>query len=54
MALEQIQLGIPLKPLCRESCRGLCPHCGEERNSSKCECPEELPDKEPLTSKLSL
>ena len=25
---EQVLLGLPLKPLCREDCQGLCPRCG--------------------------
>ena len=39
---EQVLLGLPLKPLCREDCRGLCPHCGKNRNAGPCGCtPEE-------------
>ena len=35
---EQILLGLPLKPLCREDCRGLCPQCGANLNSEACGC----------------
>jgi uncharacterized protein len=35
---EQVQLEIPLKALCREDCRGLCPMCGADRNLSPCVC----------------
>jgi uncharacterized protein len=35
---EQIDLGLPLKPLCREECRGLCPRCGANRNLAPCDC----------------
>ena len=38
LALEQIQLSIPMKPLCEESCIGLCPVCGANRSREKCEC----------------
>jgi uncharacterized protein len=38
---EQIYLGLPLKPLCHEGCRGLCPRCGANRNQGACGCPEE-------------
>lgn len=38
--LEQIQLNIPLKPLCREDCAGLCPQCGADRNTAACDCAE--------------
>lgn len=35
---EELQLEIPLKALCRESCKGLCPTCGVDRNSATCAC----------------
>ena len=38
---EQILLLLPLKPLCAESCRGLCPHCGADLNQETCSCREE-------------
>jgi uncharacterized protein len=38
---EQIDLGLPLKPLCRPECRGLCPRCGSNRNVAACGCPDE-------------
>ncbi len=44
IALEQIQLSIPMKPLCDEKCLGLCPHCGANRNREQCRCGESLTD----------
>lgn len=38
---EQLLLGVPLKRLCREDCRGLCPTCGINRNTGTCDCPPE-------------
>ena len=38
---EQLQLELPMKPLCRPDCRGLCPRCGADRNSAPCDCREE-------------
>ena len=35
---EQILLALPMKPLCREDCKGLCPVCGVNRNRETCEC----------------
>ena len=35
---EQFYLALPMKPLCREGCRGLCPQCGVNRNTDTCEC----------------
>jgi uncharacterized protein len=31
-------LGLSMKPLCREDCRGLCPSCGANRNLAPCSC----------------
>ena len=31
-------LAIPMKPLCRRDCAGLCPHCGCNRNEGLCYC----------------
>jgi uncharacterized protein len=38
---EQVALALPAKVLCREDCRGVCPHCGEDSNRSECYCPGE-------------
>jgi len=35
---EQIILQIPIKALCSEDCKGLCPHCGSNLNVSACNC----------------
>jgi uncharacterized protein len=29
---------IPIGLLCKEDCKGICPRCGENRNTAKCEC----------------
>jgi uncharacterized protein len=38
MLHEQLYLALPMKPLCREDCRGLCPVCGANRNVTTCDC----------------
>ncbi len=38
---EQLQLELPMKPLCRPDCKGLCPACGADRNAAPCGCREE-------------
>lgn len=38
VAREQMYLHVPLKPVCRESCLGLCLVCGENLNQSPCRC----------------
>jgi uncharacterized protein len=35
---EQFVLAVPFAPLCREDCKGLCPQCGIDRNTSTCTC----------------
>ncbi len=35
---EQLLLAVPLKVTCRESCKGLCPQCGRNRNEGPCDC----------------
>jgi uncharacterized protein len=35
---EQIYLTLPMKPLCQEACRGLCPECGTNLNTGSCDC----------------
>jgi uncharacterized protein len=35
---EQCYLALPMKPLCRDECRGLCPVCGINRNREHCTC----------------
>jgi uncharacterized protein len=35
---EQFVLAVPYAPLCREDCKGLCPQCGVDRNSTPCQC----------------
>lgn len=37
-------LALPMKPLCRDDCRGLCPVCGGNRNAEACACRAESTD----------
>lgn len=39
VAREQMLLAVPMQPLCKESCRGLCPRCGKNLNQGACACP---------------
>ncbi len=36
---QYAQLALPMKPLCREDCAGLCPSCGHNLNLGHCNCP---------------
>ncbi len=38
IATEQLYLNLPQKVVCRESCAGLCPTCGANRNHIECRC----------------
>ena len=38
---EQVLLELPMKALCRDDCRGLCPTCGADLNAGPCGCREE-------------
>ncbi len=38
---DAIMLAVPMKPLCRPDCQGLCPICGADGNLQGCECVEE-------------
>lgn len=44
---EIVTLAIPVQPLCKEQCKGLCPHCGADRNADPdigpCGCREQRP-----------
>jgi len=35
---------LPMQPLCRDDCAGLCPYCGHNLNEGPCACPSEAPD----------
>ena len=41
---EQFYLALPMKPLCRPDCKGLCPVCGINRNRETCTCQTEWTD----------
>ncbi len=36
---EQVLLAVPLKVVCNEECKGLCPRCGKNLNQGACACP---------------
>ena len=48
---EQILLALPMKPICREGCKGLCPHCGRNMNAEACDC--EMLFSDPRLAELS-
>jgi uncharacterized protein len=44
IAEERVQMAVPMKPLCREDCRGICPGCGKDLNLGACGCVPESAD----------
>jgi uncharacterized protein len=41
---EQVLLALPLKMICREDCKGLCPQCGKNLNEGDCSCTAPVQD----------
>ncbi len=41
---EQVLLALPGRVLCRQDCKGLCPHCGADRNQNPCTCDDRPAD----------
>ena len=41
---EQLHLAMPMKALCSEGCKGLCPQCGTNLNSATCSCDPQWTD----------
>jgi uncharacterized protein len=40
---EQLVMALPLRPVCDEACKGLCPQCGADLNAAPCDCrPQDL------------
>lgn len=44
MARENVLLAVPLAPLCRAECPGLCPQCGADLQSAPCSCSRQIRD----------
>lgn len=41
---EYALIELPMRPLCREDCKGLCPRCGADLNDGSCGCADEDTD----------
>ena len=41
---ETVAMSLPLKVLCQEDCKGLCPHCGADLNLGACSCKDDWVD----------
>ncbi len=50
---QNILVSLPMMPLCREDCAGLCPQCGHDLNLGPCDCkPEEVDSRFSVLEKL--
>ena len=48
--IDMVILSFPMKPLCDEGCKGLCPKCGANHNKEECDCV--VDDIDPRLAKL--
>jgi uncharacterized protein len=48
--VDNIILSLPIKTLCSETCKGLCPICGQNLNEGDCDC--EIENIDPRLQKL--
>jgi uncharacterized protein len=46
---DELLLAVPMSPICREDCAGICPTCGGNRNLTPCDCEKQAIE----TSKLA-
>jgi uncharacterized protein len=44
MLREVALLALPMRLVCSEACKGICPMCGQNRNQSDCACARQAPD----------
>lgn len=49
--LEEISFAVPMAPLCRPDCPGLCPSCGQPLKDGRCRC--KINDSDPRWAKLA-
>ncbi|SFL06128.1 YceD family protein [Halanaerobium salsuginis] len=48
--IDNIILSLPMKVLCSDDCKGLCPQCGQNLNEGECDC--EIDTIDPRLAKL--
>jgi len=42
---EQVLLALPMQRVCSETCKGICPGCGRNRNEAACDCKPQVDDR---------
>ncbi len=51
---EAVILELPIRFLCKDDCKGLCPKCGKNRNHELCTCPKDMGKLNPFSALNSL
>ena len=51
---DEVFLELPMVPLCRESCAGLCPTCGHDLNTGPCGCRPKADDRWQALKRIKL
>lgn len=41
---QELEVSVPMAPVCDPDCRGICPRCGKNLNEGPCSCPAEPAD----------
>jgi len=41
---QRVMLAVPVKPLCKQDCKGICWVCGKNLNEGECGCDRHVPD----------
>jgi uncharacterized protein len=47
---QNIIASLPIQPICRPDCAGLCPVCGGDRNTTPCTCADDQGDNQPFAA----
>ncbi|HCP47007.1 MAG TPA: hypothetical protein DIU15_13255 [Deltaproteobacteria bacterium] len=51
---EELQLALPVKPLCKDDCKGICSRCGALLNHEECHCEPEIDERWAVLASLKL
>jgi len=51
---QNVIVSLPIQPICRTNCAGLCPTCGSNRNEQSCNCVDEEEGNRPFAALRSL
>ena len=54
LVTDALLLEIPIRFLCSEDCKGLCPVCGVNRNQVSCTCHEDIDERNPFSALKSM